>query len=203
MIIGYEDTSVEKIIKANKIAKGTFYHYFKSKEDLLDALVLEMSDMIMDKLYECVDNIFFSAVEKLNKIFVLSRNIKAENMDLLLPLIRILYKSNNVLMRYKMFDSNMKLVVPLLVKTIMQGNSEGVFNVEYIEETANLIMVIGNSFSEKIAELLLADIAKEKKILKIERELKAYEQAISRMLGAENGIISIVDKNIVSIFVKE
>ncbi len=34
--IGYEKTSVNDIIDRVGVAKGTFYHYFKTKEDLLD-----------------------------------------------------------------------------------------------------------------------------------------------------------------------
>jgi len=202
MTEGYENTSIEKIIGVLKIAKGTFYYYFKSKEELLDTLVDDMTNSIMTSIYACVENSELNAIEKFNKIFVLARNIKAENIELLLPLIKILYKSNNVMMRYKMFESNTKLVSPVFSKVINQGNIEGVFNVEFVDETANLIMVIGNSFSEKTAELLLADIDRDEKVERIERELEAYESIIARMLGVINGSISIVDKNIVSVFVK-
>ena len=43
---GYEKTSVDNIIKKVGVAKGTFYYYFKSKEDLLDKLVKRMTDKI-------------------------------------------------------------------------------------------------------------------------------------------------------------
>jgi len=35
---GYEQTTVETIIQKVGVSKGTFYYYFKSKEDLLDKL---------------------------------------------------------------------------------------------------------------------------------------------------------------------
>ena len=35
---GYEQTTVEDIINASKTSKGTFYHYFKGKEALLNSL---------------------------------------------------------------------------------------------------------------------------------------------------------------------
>ncbi len=35
---GYENTTVEDIIAASKTSKGTFYHYFKGKEALLNSL---------------------------------------------------------------------------------------------------------------------------------------------------------------------
>ena len=34
--MGYEQTSVSNIIDAVGVAKGTFYYYFKSKEELLE-----------------------------------------------------------------------------------------------------------------------------------------------------------------------
>ena len=35
---GYDNTTVEEIIAASKTSKGTFYHYFKGKEALLNSL---------------------------------------------------------------------------------------------------------------------------------------------------------------------
>ena len=35
---GYEQTTVEDIINASRTSKGTFYHYFKGKESLLNSL---------------------------------------------------------------------------------------------------------------------------------------------------------------------
>ena len=35
---GYEQTTVDEIIAASKTSKGTFYHYFKGKEALLNTL---------------------------------------------------------------------------------------------------------------------------------------------------------------------
>ncbi|MEZ4835451.1 MAG: TetR/AcrR family transcriptional regulator [Caldilineaceae bacterium] len=39
---GYAQTPVQEIIDAIGVAKGTFYHYFDSKGDLLDALIERM-----------------------------------------------------------------------------------------------------------------------------------------------------------------
>ena len=36
---GYENTSVDEIIEAAGIAKGTFYYYFQSKEQMLEAVI--------------------------------------------------------------------------------------------------------------------------------------------------------------------
>ena len=36
---GYDNTSVTDIMNAVGIAKGTLYHHYKSKEDILNALI--------------------------------------------------------------------------------------------------------------------------------------------------------------------
>ena len=43
---GYDNTSVTDIMNAVGIAKGTLYHHFKSKEDIMDALIKRQTDDI-------------------------------------------------------------------------------------------------------------------------------------------------------------
>ena len=40
---GYENTSVDEIIEKAQIAKGTYYYYFQSKEQMLEEVVEMMS----------------------------------------------------------------------------------------------------------------------------------------------------------------
>ena len=45
---GYENTSVDEIIEKAQIAKGTYYYYFKSKEQMLE----EVIDMMINNEVE-------------------------------------------------------------------------------------------------------------------------------------------------------
>ena len=60
---GYDQTTVEDIINASKTSKGTFYHYFKGKEALLNSL----SDLFDEKYEELAQSIDpeLSACDKL------------------------------------------------------------------------------------------------------------------------------------------
>ncbi len=51
---GYRKTSVEDIIREAKVARATFYHYFKSKKDIF----LELTGLILDNIYNIVANDF-------------------------------------------------------------------------------------------------------------------------------------------------
>ena len=39
---GYDKTSVNDILKVVDIAKGTFYYYFSSKEEVLEAIIIDI-----------------------------------------------------------------------------------------------------------------------------------------------------------------
>ena len=49
---GYMDTKVEDITKALGISKGSFYTYFKTKEELLCELLESKKKSEMEKLYK-------------------------------------------------------------------------------------------------------------------------------------------------------
>ena len=39
---GYDQTSINDILKIIEIAKGTFYYYFTSKEELLEEIIMQI-----------------------------------------------------------------------------------------------------------------------------------------------------------------
>lgn len=51
---GFDHTTIEDIIAASKTSKGTFYHYFKGKESLLNSLSY-LFDQKYEELQETVD----------------------------------------------------------------------------------------------------------------------------------------------------
>ena len=53
---GYENTSVDGIIEEAGIAKGTFYYYFESKEQLLEDVIEMMLDEEIAKAEEVLSS---------------------------------------------------------------------------------------------------------------------------------------------------
>lgn len=76
--IGYEDTSINDLIKRLGIAKGTFYHYFKSKEELLDQVINEVNTEIIKNISEIAS--FDRSPDE--KLFTAISAFEVENLDL-------------------------------------------------------------------------------------------------------------------------
>ncbi|EIU7138620.1 AcrR family transcriptional regulator [Pseudomonas aeruginosa] len=52
---GVEATTISEIVEAADVAKGTFYHYFSSKNDMLEALGKRYTTQFMERLQVAVD----------------------------------------------------------------------------------------------------------------------------------------------------
>jgi len=190
---GYEKTSVNNIIKKIGVAKGTFYYYFKSKEDLLDKLVKRMTIKILVEIKKIVERKDLDAISKLEKAYSVAGNIKLENIQLIKLMLKILYKKDNLILRYKVYKSNVELVVPEFAKIIEQGVKEKLFNTPYPYETARLFFELGSILGDAMSKLLLELEEKPENMDKMVKEIEIYEDTIERILGAKKGIITIVN----------
>jgi len=197
---GYKQTSIESIIKKIGVAKGTFYYYFKSKEDLLDKLTYKMSKKILEEVKKIVEKDDLNAIDKLNQTYAVAGSVKLENIELLKVLLKAFYDERNLFFRHKMFMSSMEMLAPEFSKIIRQGVNEKVFNTPFPDKAARLIFEIANTFSGKIPQLIMDLDKNPENLNKVEKEYRVYENAIERIVGAEEGTVEIVNRNILKNF---
>lgn len=67
---GYDNTTVEDIITASKTSKGTFYHYFKGKEALLNSL-----SYLFDQKYEELSTVIDPDMSAYDKLLLLNHEL--------------------------------------------------------------------------------------------------------------------------------
>jgi AcrR family transcriptional regulator len=187
---GYEKTSVNDIIEKIGVAKGTFYHYFKSKKDLLDKITKEYAEKTLAKVKNLIERTDLNGVEKVNMFYTTIRDFKIENIALMKVFMKVIYKDENLVLRHKMFKQNIKLLTPVFAEIIKQGKEEGLFSPVDHVETAELIFTMGANLNETVVLLLLDAADKPENIEKIERKLKVYCKSIERILGAPEGSLN-------------
>ena len=200
---GYDQTSVEAIINQVGVSKGTFYYYFKSKEDLLDKLVERLSKKIIFELKSMVEREDLNALEKLNQAFEITRNLKFENIDLIKTVMLFYYEEKNLLFRHKINTNSIKLFVPEFCKIINQGIKEKSFDTLFPDESARLILNLAVDLSESTPALILEMNQNPENFLKIEKMMKSYENAVERILGAKKDSVNIVNREILKKFLEK
>ena len=194
---GYANTSVNLIIETIGISKGTFYHYFKSKEDLLNNIVEEFTKEIVSKLELVVNDNSLDAISKLNEFYRQASMYKAENIDMIKTIVNALYNDKNLLLRYKMNNRSVENMIPLMSKIFEQGKNEGKFDIEFSEATARIILLYGTSLGEYNAKLMMDLDENPENIEEIKKHFNLYQTSIQRILGAPEGSIEIFDEEII------
>ena len=194
---GYEQTSVQDIIREIGVAKGLFYYYFSSKSDLLDALIERMTVQSLAVLEPMIADPSLDAPTKFDLFFARTHSWKLSNKAFFLDMMRVLYSEENALLRAKIFAASVPAVVPFLAAIIRQGIAEGAYDVEYPEECAEILLNIGQALATAVADLLLnaptTASALAPALLLLERRVKAYERSVERMLGAGHATLRIID----------
>ncbi|MCB0042786.1 MAG: TetR/AcrR family transcriptional regulator [Caldilinea sp.] len=193
---GYAQTSVQDIIGEMGVAKGLFYYYFSSKPDLLDAVIERMTTQILASLQPMIDDPACDAPTKMDQFFQRTQSWKLANREFLIDIMGVIYSDDNVLLRTKILEATMPIVVPQLARIIRQGMDEGVYDVAYPEESAEIVMELGQGLALPIANLLLKGppegVDLEEALQALERRVLAYERSIERVLGAADGSFCIV-----------
>lgn len=195
---GYELTTVDTIVETADISKGTFYHYFESKEDVLDAVVERMTTVALEKIRKAVHESELSAVQRLNRFFVASRQWRFENIQIVREIIEILYRDENVRLLHKSNERSMEKTAPLLKEIIEQGVEEGIFSTPDSEETAFMILEMLRSAGKRIMAVYKNSSDKElsEACTELARRMNVYPMMIERMLCAESGSLERIDRSV-------
>ena len=190
---GYEGTSVSDIVNEDGVAKGTFYYYFESKQAILEALVEDLTAQSLELYRAIVTNGALNAIQKWTRAAQVIGDWKVERRSELLALLRVMQADENVLLQHKLRARAAQVTAPELAKIIVQGITEGVFEAEYPEETAEIVYAISTAFSDTITDILLNPDDYDEPEALLQRKTAAVQTAIERVLGAARGSLPLID----------
>lgn len=138
---GYEKTSIQDIINELGISKGAIYHYFKSKEEILQSVLLlekEKANIYLDKLIQEANGC--NAKEKIK--YVLNRLMSDEKIN----------TTNRFLLNQ---TNNSKAIIQSIIQTvnidsikffelIKEGVKDGSLNTNFPKECSELLLLLCN-----------------------------------------------------------
>lgn len=179
--LGYAECSVDTIIREIGVAKGTFYYYFKSKEDILSAIVDRTLDQIIEQAEQVADDPSLDAIAKMELLLsggsIGDQDVSEITEIMHLPANRELHELTNI--------QTVLRLSPPIARIVEQGKSEGVFNVEHVLETVQFLLTgaqfltEGGRFQFSQDELALRRIV--------------VQNVIERALGAQAGSFAFMN----------
>lgn len=132
---GFEATSVQDVMKGLGIAKGTIYHYFKSKEELMEAVVEKIVLDDFEAKRALLESTAGTAMERL-KVLVEHPSLASQNEELLSQL----HRPANAGMHTRLLAVSLMKEAELYALIIRQGVEEGIFQTEHPLECAEFIL---------------------------------------------------------------
>ncbi len=184
---GYEKARVNQIISDLEIAKGTFYHYFSSKLDLLDAVISEMLGEIYLEMTEKIRE-EPGAVEKLNRFFRGIAEWKLQHIDFFKSIGDEIYDDHNTLFKKKLLAGFSEETIPILAEIFEEGKDEGVFQISDGRIAAEIVLDFLFSYGERINEAYSRYAREPEKLI---LRLVALNESINRILGAPAGTVEL------------
>lgn len=131
----YDKTTMQDVMDNLGIAKGTIYHYFESKEALLEAVVENMVDTNIEQMQAVIQEAKGNALEKM-QLLVETGNMAANNSSIL----DHLHRRGNDAMHIRLLAATLVKQAPLYAKLIQQGCDEGIFQTTAPLECAEFIL---------------------------------------------------------------
>lgn len=136
---GYENTSVDDIIAKAKIAKGTFYYHFDSKEQMLEEVVNMMIASGVERAKEIIKQDM--KIEEKLVYTILALRVTPEEQSLQ----DVIHEKENIVLHKKTNDRIIEEAVPLLSQIARQAKKEGLFTCDdNIEERVRMTLILSN-----------------------------------------------------------
>src|SRR5664279_5223053 len=124
---GIANTAVSDIVKAAGVAQGTFYLYFKSKDDVVAAVAERIGDVMVDGIERVVAVPDRSAVDKFLALLDQLRDSTSDPDSS--ELIEIMHREGNRALHDRLTEQLTPRLVSIIERIIDQGLAEGVFAV--------------------------------------------------------------------------
>ncbi len=178
---GFENTSTVDIATATNIAKGTLYYHFKSKNEVMNAIIERRVFQVINDLSEIAKD---KSIHFLKRIVMVFKKVKFSGINNNQNL-KYLHDVENNLMHHKMQNAMVEAFIPILIKLCEEGKEEGIIHCLYLPQSIEMLLVYGNLiFDYNRLNHMSTD--------EITENINAFIHHIELLLGTPPGTFSII-----------
>lgn len=167
---GFDKTSTNDILHQVGIARGTLYYHFKSKEEILDAMIERVTDGLVKKAAEICKTKEVPVLQRLTEM-MLALHV---NSELGQEILEQVHKPQNALMHQKMQERLLAGITPLITGLIEEGIDHGICQTDYPAQAAEMMLLYSTTAFDALAE-----DSEERR----QRKIIAFIYHVERILG--------------------
>lgn len=171
---GYDSTSTNDILEEIGIARGTLYYHFKSKEDILDAMIDRMMGQMLVQAKALAGQKEIPVQRRLTMI-IQALQIRGGPGD---EIMEQIHKPQNALMHQKIQNRLLTELNPLLTGLIEEGIAQGICQTDYPSEVVEMTLLYVNT----VFDDLTVHSEEERR-----RKIAAFIYNLERLLQMEKG----------------
>ncbi|MGL4697492.1 TetR/AcrR family transcriptional regulator [Enterococcus larvae] len=145
---GLENVNVADVVKEVGVTRGAFYHYFKSREELISSVMYKsFSDNNPFILAQKQEGL--NALEKLRYVFKIDLRPRLDMSDSLKVEMQEM-ADNSVVFKNELL-SQVNVVAPHIEKLLLEGNEDGSLSVKYPKQVSQIISLLVSSWLSSFA----------------------------------------------------
>lgn len=179
---GFDGTSTNDILEKVKIARGTLYYHFKSKEKIMDALIERYSIRLLETAKEIAADKSIPIIDRIMRV-VMSLNISGESSQ---EVMEHIHRPQNALMHQKIQKVILNGVTPILTEIIREGIEGNIFSSPYPYECMEMVVAYTNTiFDNDMVNLNIEELSSR---------VKALIFNVERLLDVDSGSLMYMTK---------
>jgi AcrR family transcriptional regulator len=175
---GYNKTTIIDILREVNIAKGTFYYYFKSKEEVMDAILDRYMEIGLERAEAVKGRKDLSPTEKLLHVILALRMGRPDS-----GVIEELHNPENALMHQKSLSGIVSGITPVMTEIVNEGIAAGEFATPFPAQTVQIMLAA----SMTLLDEGIFSFTKEEQLLILQAIIHSFET----LLGAKKGSFSM------------
>ena len=186
---GFEAMNVEQVTQAAGVAKGTFYHYFASKDAMLEQLVRRFGDALFDELSAAVATCEGSGADRIKALMQAAGAYKLGRADI--TYATFLYADGNLALRHRLYGAWRDRAREVLLPVIREGAADGSLSVVHPDAATDIVLLLWFEAADRLWERALAATSVDDFVEIMLSGAESIYQAQERILGGPSGTFAI------------
>lgn len=179
---GFDGTSTNDILSKVGIARGTLYYHFKSKEDIMNALIDRYKVTLTGAAQQIAADKSIPVIERILRV-VMALNISSGGGSSR-EIMEHIHRPQNALMHQKIQKAIINSVPKILTGIIREGIEQELFSTPYPYECMEMVVIYANTiFDDDMVEM-----TEEERMSRV----MAFIYNVEKLLGAESGSLMSV-----------